>query len=346
VPDGRYAPQRNWGPRLREVLYQGMRLVILENEALRIGVLAGKGADVVELNYKPRDLDFVWLAPGGVRNPLPHAATAPDRSATFRENYPGGWQELFPNAGAPTHHDGAEMGQHGEVYSLPWDVEIIADSEEAVAVRCSIEARTVPCRLEKTFWLRAGEAGFRIEQRLVNLSPVPVRAMWGHHITFGAPFLMPGSRIRLPEGISVLPHPEAIAPGGRRVGGMEPFAWPIDPVSGLDLSVIPEPGSPSDLVYLTGFHPDDAWYEVARPEGGPAARIAWDGGVMPYCWFWQEFGASVGYPWYGRLSTIGLEPGSSYPNDGLAAAVANGSALALGPHEERRFWLKMSVLDP
>src|SRR5688572_28633563 len=122
MTDQQYRPQRNWGARIREVMYQGLRMVILENEILRIGVLAGKGADIVELNYKPRDMDFIWLAPGGVRNQVTYAATAPDNRATFRENYPGGWQEIFPSGGMPSSYDGANHNQHGEVFNVPWDV--------------------------------------------------------------------------------------------------------------------------------------------------------------------------------------------------------------------------------
>ena len=64
---------------------------------------------------------------------------------------------------------------------------------------------------------------------------------------------------------------------------------------------------------------------------------------MPYLWYWQEFGASEGYPWYGRHYNIGLEPFSSYPTDGLAEAVANGSALVWRPRAQRRFALRASV---
>ena len=39
-----------------------MRAVSLENELLRVGVLADKGTDVFEFNYEPRDMDFVWRA--------------------------------------------------------------------------------------------------------------------------------------------------------------------------------------------------------------------------------------------------------------------------------------------
>jgi hypothetical protein len=52
--------QRNWGARILECQYKGMRVVFLENELLRVGVLADKGTDIFEFNYKPRDMDFVW----------------------------------------------------------------------------------------------------------------------------------------------------------------------------------------------------------------------------------------------------------------------------------------------
>jgi hypothetical protein len=66
---------------------------------------------------------------------------------------------------------------------------------------------------------------------------------------------------------------------------------------------------------------------------------------MPFVWYWQEFGGTTGYPWYGRNYNVGLEPFSSAPSLGLAEAAANGSALTLEPGEERRFWLSMNVID-
>lgn len=55
---------RNHQCRTDEFLWRGHRLIVLENELLRIGVLASKGADLVELRYKPRDLDLLWRAAG------------------------------------------------------------------------------------------------------------------------------------------------------------------------------------------------------------------------------------------------------------------------------------------
>ena len=64
--DDRYREQRYWGARILEYEYKGMRVVFLENEKLRVGVLVDKGTDIIEFNHKPTDTDFVWLAPGGV----------------------------------------------------------------------------------------------------------------------------------------------------------------------------------------------------------------------------------------------------------------------------------------
>ena len=154
--------QRNWGARIREYTHQDMQLVVLENELLGVGVLAGKGADIVELNDKPRDLDLVWLSPNGVQNPRSSAGTSRDPLATFVETYPGGWQEIFPNGGAPSSYSGAQYGQHDETFALAWDAEIVEDTTEAIAVRFTVHTHKVPCVIEKTM-------------RMVTAAPVLAR---------------------------------------------------------------------------------------------------------------------------------------------------------------------------
>jgi hypothetical protein len=290
---------------IREHAIDGLAAVTLENERLRVTVLAGKGTDVVEFTDKRRDLDYVWRSPTGIRNPVTVAPGAGvDGVAAFLDSYPGGWQEVLPNGGAPSVYRGASFAQHGEVATVPWDYDVVAGT----AVRFTVTARRMPLRLAKTMRLRADT--LEIEEELVNEAPVPLEVMWGHHITFGAPVLGPGGRIRVPEGVLVMPHATA---------------WPT-------VSVVPERGAPSDIFYLTGFG-DTGWYEVA------GLRVEWDATVLPYLWLWRELGATTDYPWWGRAYVVGLEPFSSYPTDGLAAAVANGTALPLAAGERRTLHL-------
>lgn len=342
----RYRSQRNWGTRVLEYRVEGMRAVFLENEKLRVGVLVDKGTDVFEFNYKPRDMDFAWLSAGGVRNPVSYLSTSPDPLATFLDYYPGGWQEVFPNGGAPSSYLGAQFGQHGEASNLPWDYEVIEDAEDVVAVRFSVRTQKTPFRLEKEMRLRSGERGLHVTETVTNESGVPLHAVWGHHIAFGRPFLEEGCRVRLPGGATVVPHNEPIHPEGRRVAVGKRYAWPYaEGESGgvVDLSVLPERGTLSEMLYLTDL--SEGFYEVENPRKNLAFRVQWDVERMPHLWFWQEYGASGFYPWYGRHYNVGFEPFSSYPTNGLGEAVDNGTALRFGPREEKSFWMRVGIVE-
>jgi len=289
----RHRRQRNWGARVHETTHSGIGAVVLENAKLRVTVLAGKGTDVVELNYKPLDLDFAPVSPGGVRVPRT------DQGDAFMDHYPGGWQEVLPNGGVPTTHAGATYGQHGEVSLVPWDHAIERDEPEGVTVAFEIALRTVPLRLTKRLSLDRDTPALHISETLINESDVEVDAMWGHHIAFGPPFLSDDTTVDLPV----------------------------------------ELGRPSSIEYIEGRSD----YTIRDERIG--MRVAWDARTMPYLWVWQEHGGTTSYPWWGRLRTVGLEPFSSRPTDGLAEAVRNGTALRLAPREARAFDLTASVLE-
>lgn len=334
--------QRNWGARVVEYTYRGMRAVALENEYLRVGVLADKGTDVFEFNYKPRDMDFVWLTAHGVRDPTVYLSTSPDPLSTFNDYYLGGWQEIFPNGGLPSAYRNVQFGQHGETPNLPWDYAITEDTEGAVAVRFTVRTQKTPFLLEKTLRLRSGERALEIEEAATNESGVALHAMWGQHLTFGRPFLTERARIRFPDGTTVTPDEGLVHPINRRVRPV-PTRWPA--ATGMDgtpvdLSALPPRGAPSDVCYLT---PPEGWYEVA--DQGLAFRLEWDRATMPHVWFWQEFGATADAPWFSRHYNIGLEPFSTIPAHGLATAVERDAALLLGPHETRRFSMRASVRE-
>jgi hypothetical protein len=324
--------RRNWGARVHYGAWHGLPAVILENRRLRVTVLT-TGAQVVEFNDKRRDLDLVWLAPGANRP-----------GGDWFDTYPGGWQEVLPNGGAPAWFRGAELAQHDEVAGLAWDCQLVTDSEDEVAVRFQVDTVRLPFQVDKVLRLTADEPRLYVEEELTNRAPVPLPAMWGQHLAFGAPFLRPGCRIRLPDGVRVLPHPEPINPPHRTVADGGPYPWPVVPTpegGRTDLSEIPAPGAPSDVVYLTGF--PDGWYELSDPAGA-GVRVEWDATVLPFLWLWHELGATVDYPWWGRAYVVGVEPFSSYPTNGLPEAVANGTALVLGGLDKRKLVWSIGVI--
>lgn len=337
-----YSRPRNWGCRLQvDGTYRGMRTVVLQNESLRVTVLADKGTDVLEFLYKPLDLDFTWLSPLGVRNPLVGLPSATTPLATFMENYQGGWQEILPNGGPPNRVGGAEYGQHAEVSLVPWDYSVVRDAPEEVAVVFSIQTAKVPFRLEKRLTLRTGSACLEVEEQLHNESEVAVPVMWGHHLAFGAPFLHENCCIEMPQGTVIIPHGEI---GLARRFQDRRTEWPMAVApdgSSLDLSRLPPPGTPTDMAYLQVSEGRYRVYDESRRAG---LQVEWDRNLLPYVWYWQEFGATRSYPWYGRCYVVGLEPFSSYPTSGLSAAVENGTALVVPGSANVSLRLKISVV--
>jgi hypothetical protein len=223
---------------------------------------------------------------------------------------------------------------------------MVKDDPSEVVVRFSVRAQKTPVRIEKTISLVSGEAKFSISERLINESDDTFQAMWGHHITFGLPFLKPGSRISVPEGT----HLQSVsrAASRRRVDASGDLTWPVTTgIDGepVDLSLVPEQGTPSEMLYFTGFPDATAWYQVEDETRGVGAKVSWDRSQMPFLWFWQEFGSLKQYPWYGRVNVVGLEPFSSRPARGLAGAIENGTQLDIAAGEEREFWLTYEVVD-
>jgi Domain of unknown function (DUF4432) len=215
-----------------------------------------------------------------------------------------------------------------------------------VAVRLRTRLRRAPLVLERTLRLDAEMPVLELSGRAVNLSPVAVDAMWGHHLAFGPPFLSENCRIELADGALVTAHPTPIAPGGRRVTAERAHRWPIATTpegAELDLRRVPAPGDPSELLYVSEL--PAGRYALVDDRRGLAIRVEWDVERFPFLWIWQEAGATTGYPWYGQRYVLGLEPFSSMPSEGLAAAVAGGTALALEPHGELEGRLRISVTE-
>lgn len=344
-----YRKQRNYGCRVHDqYTYMGMKTVVLENEKIRLSILVDKGTEIFEFLLKSRDLDFMWLTENGVDNPNRYLPTSPDSQSTFIDYYSGGWQEIFPNGGASSSYLGAQFGQHGEVAHMPWTYTIGMDTPEMISVTFSVKTKKVPFKLSKTITIHANSAKVDIMEEVANLSEVSLNYMWGQHLAFGKPFLEPGCTIRLPENIKVIADELDIPedPSSARVKRGVSYEWPnVEDMSGnkTDLSVLPPRGTSSEIVYLKGFE-GTGWYEVENEGLGAAIRVEWDAETMPYLWYWQEFGQTTEYPWFGRHYNIGLEPFSSYPTHGLSEAVRNGTAGFIRGGETRTFTMSAQLL--
>jgi len=325
-----YTYGRKTGCRMSlDYTYRGMRIAYLENEAIRVGVLLDKGADIFEFTYKPRDLDFMWQSPIEMRKPFVATSILPEGS--FHDYYYGGWQEILPSAGWATEpYLGTFQGLHGEASLLPFESSLLEDTPDTVSLRTRVRLYRSPLALERTMSLARDKAALFIKERLVNESDSEFAIMWGHHPALGTPFLNDKCVVQIPaKKVEVLAYHKN---GLWEPGGDYEFPMVLNRRAGRlqDIThVLPKSTGSVDVIFFKELA--EGWYAVTNQESGVGFGMAWDKSVFKYLWMWQVYGGHDDYPWYGRTYNLALEPFTSYPPAGIQNAIKNGTALLMKP---------------
>jgi hypothetical protein len=337
-----YTHERNWGCRIMEVVFRGLRMVILENELLRVSVLADKGSDIYEFLYKPKDVDFMWRSPIPLRNPALFTPTVANATGAFHDNYPGGWQEILPTGGVPTQYKGAEFGYHGEVSLVPWETWIAEDTPDRVTLGLRVRTYRTPFLVEKWLSLERGRPVLQIEERLVNEGEEMMELMWGHHPALGQAFLDDTCRIDLASAKVIT---QRLGETSRLAAG-EGYDWPVVPGAAgeeINLSCVPSRDVRShDLALLYDIR--EPWFAIRSHKKGVGFGMRWSPQVFRYLWYWQVFGGAYGYNLYGRSYHLALEPWSSIPGN-FELARERGTLLKLQPGEEIRASLQALAFE-
>ena len=299
----------------------------LRNAHLCVRVDVDHGAEITHL----AGADGVnWLSEPKWQSPLPanQSQSYGNQALDWLSEYRGGWQELFPNAGAACEVMGVPIPFHGEVSRARWQ---LAEMEQGKSLRLTTPAR-LPLVLEREMRLDEKRPILYLHERVRNEVDFAVPFIWGHHPAFGLPLAAPGSRIDLPAA-RVIVDSGLDSPAVDLQPGSE-HTWPL--VTGrngetVDLSVVPGPPV-QRLCYMADLA--GGWCALRNPTAQAGVALAWDLDVFPHLWFWQEIGGG-GFPWYGRGDIVALEPASQWPSHGLAAAAEAGHAHLLQPGEIR-----------
>jgi Domain of unknown function (DUF4432) len=316
------------------VLDRAVRAVRLENDLLASTVLVDKGADVYELIYKPKGIDVLWKSPWGLRRPGGGYPSAFQSSVTWIEAYEGGWQELFPNGGDPASYKGVELSFHGEASTAAWDYRL-ASGDGWAELRLSLRLARSPFRIARTMRVEHGSPSLHLAERISNEGGEPMDYMWGHHPAYGAPFL--SAACRIDTNGTTLVADDSYAPPANPLDLVRSYRWPTGGRGemAIDLSRVPGPDEERAMLgYFTEFADGHAWYGVTNTELGFGIGLVWPVAAFPYAWFWQEMHASPGFPWYKNSYVMAIEPGTSYPGQGLVNAIEKtGTHRTLQPGE-------------
>ncbi|GLR18729.1 DUF4432 family protein [Portibacter lacus] len=288
--------------------YNGMKVVFMENEFLKIGILVDRGSDIFHFEFKPLQKNLLLKLDKDIHNPNVVFSQMRNTNNQFEDYYYGGWQEILPNT-APMNLRGAELGQHGEVSLIPWKYAIVQDSPEEVSLKVWTRPLRMPLLIEKTLTIKKGESNLIIDEKLTNESNTSLAFMWGHHIAFGLELLGNGGRIETSatqfEAEILMPDHRLFKPGIKQ-------DWPkvLDINENLvdGNTILPSSKHFSDLGYLSEFE-GRAFYRIHTDE--MEFSVHWDKVIFKSLWYWQERYASQDSPWWGNAFAIALEPWSA-----------------------------------
>jgi galactose mutarotase-like enzyme len=251
---------------------------------------------------------------------------------TWIEAYEGGWQEIFPSGGGPVTYKGVELNFHGEASTSAWDFET-ASGDGWAELRLSLRLARSPFRIERTMRVAAGEAALLLRERVTNEGGEPMDYMWGHHPAYGHPFLSAACRIDT-NGLTLVAD-DAYEPPATPMDLGRSYRWPNGGRDDgtVDLSRVPRADEErAVLAYFTEWADPHAWYAITNSELGFGVGMVWPTSAFPHAWFWQEMHASPGFPWYKGVYVMAIEPGTSYPGQGLVKVMEKtGTHRTLAP---------------
>src|SRR3990170_5480623 len=273
--------------------YRGFPALVLENSRLRVTVLPGHGAKVLEFSSKRAGRDLLYHHPRFDVRPPVFGANADDW-------WIGGIDEIAPT-GHPCVIDGEQLPFLGEFWSQPWRHTIDDRGPDRAVVHLWAQGVITPLRIDRWLELSADSPVLTARPRLTNVGTEPFDFMWGIHPGIA---VWPGSRIDVPARRGV--YAEGHASLGVDAGTT--FDWPQLPAQGgpIDLGVARSPVPPTwELVYATEL--DEGWLAVTDPDGGSGIAIAFDLAVFPVVWQWGVWGG-----WRG-LYTVAVEPWTAWP---------------------------------
>lgn len=194
-------------------------------------------------------------------------------SAEWHRRYPGGWHVLAPHSGDARTLDGVEHPFHGEAAWRLWR-QVDAGAASGASV-WEVALRTVPLLLRRTFRMRAD--GVDIVQEFTNRSRRPVSFSWTEHPAFGPALIDATTVVELGERVLPVTFPAA----GQGHGDFGAYAAPAPGVA-----------------------------RIRNPRTGIEVTLSWDSSVLPHAFVWQEHHAGEGFPWWGQVDAIAVEPAS------------------------------------
>ena len=293
-------------------IYHGRRAASIENESVRVTVLA-EGGHIAEVFDKQTGVNPLWTPP------WPSIEPSTYDPALHRDTY-GAGAEAILLAGIMGHNvcldifggpsiEEADSGLtvHGDAPVAPYAISVSDDG-----LRLGAVLPLAQIRFERLITLRGRAVGIR--ERVDSLCGFDRPIGWTQHVTLGPPFLEKGTtRFRASASQSRVFQSVFGAADYLRPGAL--FEWPDAPRAdggSADLRLFTgAPRSSAYTTHLMNAHPRTAFFVAFSPRSEHAFGYVWTPSDFPWMGIWEENSSRLGPPWNGQTLTRGMEFGVS-----------------------------------
>jgi hypothetical protein len=294
-----------------ETTFHGRRAVSIENDDLRVTVLAG-GGHIAEVYDKSAGVNPLWTPPWTSIEPSSFDAS---RHRDYGDGIDAqllaglaGHNLCLDIFGVPSDEElRAGLPVHGEASVADYDVQARGASLTARAV-LPLAGLEVERRLElrgRAVWIR---------ETVRNGGGIDRPVAWTQHVTLGPPFLEKGlTRFRASMTRSRV-FEASFGAHDYLVAGAD-FDWPNAPRIGggtADLRVFSgAPASDAYTAHLADPSRDEAFFVAFSPSHRLAFGYVWRRADFPWMGIWEENLSRSHAPWNSRTLTRGMEFGVS-----------------------------------
>ena len=308
-----------------------MHSLVLQNECLRVRVIPQLGCKIVEIYDLENDHEWLWSD-----------KSRPIKAANYGDQYDlydiSGFDECFPNIGISQDpkNIGVTLPDHGEIWSLPWDV-----TQEENGVSATVLGKLFDYRFFRRLSLKSNK--LVIEYSVSNIGNSELTYMWSAHPLFAIDENMKIEITGNPKMSKEFGFGGRIGPDGDNwyEGHLSEHVWPsVLGVDGRlsDMSEVSLDKVLTDKVVLDA--PVDGLVSLKKLSSGRSLTMKFSPLELPFLGICYNFGA---WPLTGEPATwVALEP-TTGKTDRLDECTKLDCARVLAPKSNANWSLEIEL---
>lgn len=305
--------------KIAEITWRTFSALSLESDLVRVVIVPELGAKIVSLFDKARQHE--WLAPP--MRPLKQTIYGAD----FVSQDMSGWDEMLPTIVA-CDYQGGSLPDHGEVWSIPWQVE-----QTTGAVSLSVAGVALRYRFTRSAALVAADC-LELHYSLANTGSQPFHYLYAAHPQFNAD---EKTRLVLPPEVTQLINVIQDDPAWGDSGTLHNWPMAVDRRGQTwQLDRVRPPDNHTCRKFYVPPEQPVGWAGLVHEGKGCQLRMEWSPAELPYLGLWVDEGS------YNSLPVAACEPSNAY-YDSLVWAIENGRVPTLAPGQVHHWQIRLHL---